>query len=95
MASLVQPGNKKMLGDSPSPNSSRSREDMIIAKTKALAFPEGAVLSHENFEHHGDRPAGHQNSVADMEELAGKTLQESYRSGLSQSAAHHDKVSDR
>jgi hypothetical protein len=95
MAELVQPGNKMPLGDDPSPNSSRSREDAIIDKTKRLAFPDAAILPLENFEHYGDRPAGFENSLADMSKLSGKELQESYRSGLSDSAAHHDKVTDR
>lgn len=95
MASLVQPGNKMPLGRSPSPNSSHSREDEIIDKTRALAFPSGPIISHENFEHKGDRPAGHMNSVADMETLSGKELQESYRAGFPESAAHVQKVNDR
>lgn len=94
MAETVAPGNKKVFG-SPSANSSRSRENMIIDKTKALAFDVGPVISMENFEHKGDRPAGTQNSVADMQELSGKVLQESYRAGFPMSAANHDKVSDR
>lgn len=95
MAKTVQPGNAMPLGRSPSPNSSISREDMIVEKTKSLSFPSGAILSHENFEHKGDRPAGHQNSIADMEMLSGKELQESYRAGFSQSAEYTDKVNDR
>lgn len=95
MATLVEPGNKKILGDSPSPNSTKSRENMIIDKTRSLAFPGEAILPLENFEHKGDRPAGWQNSIADMENLSGKELQESYRSGFSKSAEYHDKVSDR
>jgi hypothetical protein len=61
----IEPGNKKVFG-SPSPNSTPSREDEIISKTKSLAFPGEAIISHENFEHKGDRPAGSQNTVADM-----------------------------
>jgi hypothetical protein len=95
MAKLIEPGNAMPLGKSPSPNSSISREDMIIEKTKSLSFPSGAILSHENFEHKGDRPAGFQNSVADMENLCGKELQESYRAGFPESAKYFDKVSDR
>jgi hypothetical protein len=95
MATLVEPGNKMPLGKSPSPNSTLSRENEIIEKTKRLAFPTGAVISHENFEHKGDRPAGHQNSVADMETLSGKELQESYRAGFPESAEFVDKVIDR
>ena len=91
---LVEPGNKKVFG-TPSPNSSKSREDMIIDKTKTLAFPSGEILNLENFEHKGDRPAGTQNSIADMENLSGKELQESYRAGFPESAANTDKVADR
>lgn len=91
----VQPGNKMPLGKNPSPNSSRSREDSIIDKTKTLAFPGDAVISNENFEHKGDRPAGWQNSVKDMEMLSGKELQESYRAGFPMSADYTDKVTDR
>ena len=94
MATTVEPGNTKVFG-TPTPNSSKSREDMIIDKTRTLAFPGDAVLSLENFEHKGDRPAGTQNSIADMEELSGKVLQESYRAGFPMSAANTDKVSDR
>lgn len=90
----VEPGNKKVFG-TPSPNSSSSREDAIIEKTKALAFDTGPVISLENFEHKGDRPAGHQNSVADMENLSGKELQASYRAGFPKSAEYTDKVNDR
>jgi hypothetical protein len=94
MATLVESGNKKVF-KAPTPNSSTSRENTIIEKTKALAFDVGPVISHENFEHKGDRPAGSQNSIADMENLSGKELQESYRAGFPMSAAHMDKVSDR
>jgi hypothetical protein len=92
---LIEPGNKKPLGGSPSPNSSPSREDMIIDKTRTLAFPDAPILNLENFEHKGDRSAGFQNSVADMENLCGKELQESYRAGFPQSANYTDKVKDR
>jgi hypothetical protein len=95
MARTVEPGNAKPLGGSPSPNSSNSRENTIIEKTKALAFDVGPVISHENFEHKGDRPAGTQNSVADMENLSGKDLQESYRGGFGESAKYTEKVNDR
>lgn len=95
MAQNVVPGNKMVFGSNPSPNSSKSREDAIIDKTQALAFPDGGVLPLENFEHKGDRPAGTQNSVADMQTLSGKELQESYRAGFSQSAQYTDKVTDR
>jgi len=95
MAKLVEPGNNMPLGKSPSPNSSMSREDTIIGKTKELSFPSGEILPMENFEHKGDRPAGFQNSVADMEMLCGKELQESYRAGFPESAKYTDKVSDR
>ena len=95
MAKTVQPGNAMPLGRSPSPNSTTSREDTIIDKTKALSFPSGEILPLENFEHKGDRPAGHQNSVADMEMLSGKELQESYRAGFPKSAEYTDKVNDR
>jgi len=89
-----EPGNKNIFG-SPSPIASTSRIDSIVDKTKTLAFPSGPVISLENFEHYGDRPAGSMNSIADMQDLNGKTLQESYRSGLSESAAFTDKVTDR
>jgi hypothetical protein len=95
MAKLIEPGNAMPLGRGPSPNSTTSRENEIIEKTKALAFDMGPVISLENFEHKGDRPAGFQNSVADMEMLCGKELQESYRAGFSESAKYNQKVSDR
>lgn len=89
-----EPGNKEVFG-TPSPNSTPSREDSIIARTKAQAFPGEAQISLENFEHYGDKSAGFQNSVADMQNLTGKDLQESYRAGLGKSASATDKVSDR
>jgi hypothetical protein len=92
---LVEPGNKMPLGREVSPNSTSSREDMIIDKTRKLAFPGGAVLPMENFEHKGDKPAGTQNSVADMQSLSGKELQASYRAGFPESAEFTDKVTDR
>ena len=90
-----EPGNKEVFG-TPSPQSSPSREDSIISRTQAQAFPgSGGEISLENFEHKGDKPAGFQNSVAEMQNLDGKTLQESYRAGLSASASATDKVTDR
>lgn len=89
-----EPGNKEVFG-SPSPNSTPSREDSIISRTQAQAFPSGAQISLENFEHKGDRPAGFQNSLADMQNLTGKDLNESYRAGLPMSAQYTDKISDR
>jgi len=86
---LVEPGNKKVFG-TPTPNSSRSREDGIIDKTKTLAFPEGAVLNLENF---GTK--GAYNTVAAMESESGKSLQESYRTQFPESAKYTDKVADR
>jgi len=92
----VQGGNKNVFGN-PSTPSTWERENTIIDKSKMLAFPDpnSAVLKFENFEHYGDRPAGSQNSIADMGTLSGKELQESYRSGLSQSSSYTDKVTDR
>jgi len=90
MASIVQPGNAMPLGKSPAANSTRSREDEIISKTKTLAFPEGEVLNLENF---GTR--GAYNTIAAMETECGKSLQESYRAQFSESAKYTDKVSDR
>jgi hypothetical protein len=90
----VEGGNKNIFGTT-GDVSSRSREDTIISKTKALAFPDGGVLSLENFEHYGTMPAGSEQQVNDMVGLTGKVLQESYRAGLSQSATYHDKITDR
>jgi hypothetical protein len=90
MAKLIQPGNAMPLGRGPAANSTRSREDEIISKTKTLAFPEGEVLSMENF---GTR--GAYNTIAAMETECGKTLQESYRSQFPESAKYTDKVADR
>ena len=91
MATLVEPGNANIFG-SPTPPGSESRCDAIISKTKALAFPMGPVLSLENFETHG---GGVMNSIAEMQNLSGKDLQESYRIGLPESAMYHEKVNDR
>lgn len=94
-AQIVQPGNSKPLGTDPSPNTPISRVDEIVEKTKKLSFPTGEILPMENFEHKGDRPAGFVNSVADMEELCGKELQESYRAGFPMSAEYTAKVANR
>lgn len=91
----VEGGNEMPAGTNTSGNSSGGREDGIISRTKTLAFPMGGVLPLENFEHKGDKPSGWQNSLAEMANLSGKALQESYRSGLSMSAEYHDKVADR
>jgi hypothetical protein len=90
MAKLIQPGNKMALGTNPAANSTRSREDEIIEKTKTLSFPTGEVLNLENF---GTR--GAYNTVAAMETECGKTLQESYRQQFPESAKYTDKVADR
>lgn len=87
--STIQPGNSKVLGTA-TPNSSKSRENEIISKTKTLSFPEGEILSLENF-----GPMGTRNSIEAMCYESGKTLQESYRSGFSESAKYTDKVADR
>ena len=94
MATPVEEGNRNIFG-STTAQASVSRENMIVDKTKALAFPSGPIISLENFEHHGDRPAGSVNTVNDMVGLTGKVLQQSYRAGLSESAEYHEKVADR
>jgi hypothetical protein len=94
----VEGGNKEVFGPQTTPNSSVSREAALLAKTKALAFPDGAVLTLENFEHGGDRPAGWENTIAEMANLSGKELQESYRAGTVNQrsmASYTDKVTDR
>lgn len=90
MAKLVEPGNAMPLGRSPSPNTTRGQVDEIISKTRTLAFPEGAVLSLENF-----GTMGAHNTIAAMETECGKELQESYRSQFPESAKYTQKVSDR
>jgi hypothetical protein len=93
----VEGGNKNIFGDTGSV-SSRSREDTIIDKTKALAFPSDGILSLENFEHCGDKAAGSEQSVNDMVNLTGKVLQESYRVGAINQrgmSSYTDKVTDR
>lgn len=95
MATLVEPGNAMPLGGNGAANSSKSLEDSIIDKTKEMAFPSGEVISLENFEHYGDRPAGTMQSFGDMNELSGKALQESYRVGHPMSEKMTQKVSDR
>ncbi len=95
MATTIEPGNAMPLGSGGAGNSSSAREDAIVNKTKELAFPSEAVISLENFDHFGDRPANTQQSLADFNTLDGKILQESYRAGHPKSAEMHDKVSDR
>ena len=67
-----------------------SRADEAVAKTKELAFS-SAPISHP-FETHG---GGGENTIAAMENLNGKELQESYRAGFPASAAHTEKVTGR
>jgi len=90
----VESEEKNIFG-STTPIASTSRNDAIIAKTKALAFPDGPIISLENFESYGGGGAGYMNSIEAMRTETGKALQESYRIGLSQSAAYTDKVADR
>jgi len=67
--------------------------DEIISKTKEQAFPTGPVISLENFDSHGGK-SGPQ-TLSDMVALDGKTLQESYRSGWSESEKLVQKVTGR
>lgn len=90
----VESEEKNIFG-STTPIASQSRLDMIISKTKTLAFPSGPVLSLENFESYGGGGQGYMNSIEAMRTETGKSLQESYRIGLSESAQYHDKVADR
>ena len=94
MAEMVEPGNKNIFG-STTMQASKDRCEMIIDKTKMLAFPEGPILSLENFESHGGGGMGHMNSVNDMVMESGKSIQESYRVGLSESQMYTEKVNDR
>jgi hypothetical protein len=95
-AVLYHDGNKMPLGGSSAPaGGGPSVENEIIEKTKSVAFPTEAQISLENFDHCGDMPAGTQQSLNDMAQLAGKTLQESYRVGHPESQRMTQKVSDR
>jgi len=93
--SLVEPGNKTVFGTGRVENTPKSKQEEIINKTKELAFQDGPVISLENFDHLGDKPAGTQQAFADMNDLTGKELSESYRVGLSDSAKYTSKVADR
>jgi hypothetical protein len=88
----TESGNKNLFGNPTAP-SSPGRVDSIISKTKELAFPSGPILSLENFESYGG--GGGDNSIAKMQFDNGKSVQESYRIGLSESAAATEKVADR
>ena len=75
-----------------------SSPDAIIAQTKSEAFPDGAQLPLENFESYGGgsydpNPLGSKYCSTDPD--AQKSLQESYRSGLSKSAANTESVTGR
>jgi len=94
MATLVHSGNKMPLGEVGGSHPSAGHEASVIAATKELAFPDGAVISLENFDSKGDRP-GYMNTIAEMHDLSGKELQESYRAGLPMSAKYTEKVADR
>ncbi len=67
-----------------------SHADEIVSKTKELAFkPRGISIP---FETHG---GGGEQTVASVGATNGKELQESYRSGFSESAAYTEKVTGR
>ena len=95
MATLIEPGNSMPLGRGGAGNSSSAMEDEIVNKTKETAFPTEPVISLENFDHMGTKPAGYQQTLADFNTLEGKTLSESYRAGLPKSAMMTQKVTDR
>jgi hypothetical protein len=96
MAVLFHDGNKTPLGGTTAPAGGDSGlHEEIINKTRDMAFPSGPVISLENFEHKGDAAAGTIQALNDMAELAGKTLQESYRAGFPDSQRMTQKVSDR
>ena len=96
MATLYEPGNTEVFGNSKTPaGGGPSVEDGIISATKDMAFPSGEVISLENFEHYGDKAAGTQQSLNDMAMLTGKELQESYLAGHPMAAKMRQKVSDR
>jgi hypothetical protein len=90
----VESEEKNIFGQT-TPIASTSRVNMIIDKTKTLAFPTGPVLTLENFESYGGGGQGYMNSIEAMRTETGKDLQESYRIGLSESASYTDKVADR
>lgn len=85
----IAPGNKKVF-PSPAPNSSEARVNDIISRTQSQMFG-GSAIDNPATTHGG----GEWNSIAAMETIDGKELQESYRSGFSRSAEGHDKVTDR
>ena len=75
-----------------------SSPDSIIANTQSQAFPDGAQLPLENFESYGGgsydpNPLG--DKYCSTSPDAQKSLQESYRSGLSKSAAATEPVMGR
>lgn len=66
----------------------------IVNNTKSQAFPDGPQISWENFAGEGSVQQGIR-TIANLGSEEGKTLQESYRAGLSASAAAHEKVTGR
>jgi hypothetical protein len=87
----IATGNKKVFPSPPPPNSSESRESSIVSRTQRQAFGESPAINNPAATYGG----GTRNSLGGMEDLSGKTLQESYRSGLSRSADATDGVEDR
>lgn len=67
-----------------------SHADEIVSKTKELAFRPSSLSN--PFETHG---GGGEQTTTSVRDVTGKELQESYRSGFGESAAHTEKVTGR
>ena len=86
----IAPGNKTHIFPDVPPNSTEARENAIVSNTQRQMFSDHGI----------DNPArtyggGTRNAFGAMTNLDGKTIQETYRSGLSRSAEAHDRVADR
>lgn len=87
----VAPGNKTHIFPSVPENSSEARESGIVSNTQRQMFGQSPAINNPAATMGG----GTRNSIEWMTHNDGKTLQETYRSGLSRSADGHDGVADR
>jgi hypothetical protein len=83
-------GNKLVFPESGGNDYPESRENEIVSRTQRQMFSDTSI----------DNPAttyggGTRNTFGAMVGQEGKTIQESYRSGLPRSSAGHDSVADR
>jgi hypothetical protein len=84
-------GNKLVFPESGGNDYPESRENEIVSRTRQQMFGEQPGIDNPATTYGG----GVRNTFGAMVGQEGKTIQESYRSGLARSRAGHDGVADR